>query len=147
MEIAIIADDKKKGLLVEFCLAYLGILSKHRVYATSKTAKYIQDTAGLKVESLSPGDLGGIEQLTSRISYNEIDLLIFLRDPLQEDYTSRVNVSEVLRACDLHNIPVATNIGTAEVIVHAIERGDFGWREIENPRSDYNMRRKGRYYK
>ena len=145
MEIAIIADDIKKGLAVEFTLAYKSVLSKHNLYATGKTAKYIIEGTGLEVEAMSAGDLGGIEQLTSRITYNEIDIVLFFRDPNLLDYSRRLKENELLRMCDMNNIPVGTNIGAAESLVMAMERGDFGWREIENPRSSFNLARKNRY--
>ena len=136
MEIAIIASDKKKELAVEFCIAYCGILSKHHMCATSKTAKYISEATGLQVESLFTGSLGGTEQITSRISYNEIDLLLFFRNTAEDS----LHINEdnaLLRACDIYNIPVATNIATAEVLVRALERGDLDWREYVNPKTNY----------
>ncbi|MCL2212425.1 MAG: methylglyoxal synthase [Oscillospiraceae bacterium] len=148
MEIAIIADDNKKGLAVEFCIGYVNVLNKHRLFGTWTTAKYIKDNTGLDVEAVNSGDIGGIEQLTSRITYNEIDLLLFFRDPHLLDYSRRALENEMLRMCDVNNIPVATNIGTAEALVMAMDRGDFGWREIENPRSNFNVMRnkRQRYY-
>ena len=136
MEIAIIADDKKKELAVEFCIAYCGILSKHHLCATSKTAKYITEATGLAVESLFTGSLGGTEQITSRISYNEIDLLLFFRNT-STDYMYVGDDINLLRACDTYNIPVATNLATAEVLVRALERGDLNWREYVNPKTNY----------
>ena len=80
MEIAIIADDKKKELMTQFCIAYCGILSKHHLCATHITGKYIADATGLEIEQLLPGEIGGAEQIVSRIAYNEIDMLLFFRD-------------------------------------------------------------------
>ena len=140
MEIAIIADDKKKELMVEFCIAYCGILTKHRLCATSKTAKYISESTGMKIESLMSGSLGGAEQVTSRIAYNEIDLLLFFRDTTKEGYINSDDI-DMLRMCDVYNVPVATNLATAEILVRALERGDLDWREIVNPRSVYNQRK------
>ena len=139
MEIVIIADDNKKGLAVEFCMAYTGVLAKHRLSATGKTAKYISENTGLSIEAVNAGDLGGIEQITSRVTYNEVDLLLFFRDPIGGSYSKRTKENELLQMCDLINIPVATNIGTAESLILAMERGDFGWREIENPLSNFNV--------
>ncbi|MBO5744648.1 MAG: methylglyoxal synthase [Clostridia bacterium] len=140
MEIAIIADDKKKELMVEFCIAYCGILTQHRLCATSKTAKYISEATGMKIESLLSGSLGGAEQVTSRIAYNEIDLLLFFRDTQKEGYINTDDI-DMLRMCDVYNVPVATNLATAEVLVRALERGDLAWREFVNPRSEYNRRK------
>ena len=140
MVIAIVADDKKKELMVEFCIAYCGILSKHSLCATSRTARYISDATGMKIESLLSGSLGGTEQLATRVLYNEIDLLIFFRDTSPEGYSDPDDI-DMLRMCDVYNIPVATNIASAEVLVRALDRGDFDWREIVNPRSELNKRK------
>ena len=136
MEIAIIADDKKKELAVDFCIAYCGILSRHHMCATSKTAKYISEATGLAVESLFTGSLGGIEQITSRISCNEFDLLLYFRST-EENTVHAGEDAQLLRACDVYNIPIATNIATAEVLVRALDRGDLDWREYVNPKSQY----------
>lgn len=143
MEIAIIADDRKKELMVEFCIAYCGILSKHRLCATSKTAKYITEATGMTIESLMTGSLGGAEQVTSRIACNEVDLLLFFRDTAR-DSTDINDVVEMLRMCDLYNVPVATNLATAEVLVRALENGDLDWRNVVNPRSEFNQRKNTR---
>lgn len=140
MVIAIIADDKKKELMVEFCIAYCGILTKHSLCATSKTARYIGEATGMKIESLLSGSLGGTEQLATRIAYNEIDLLIFFRDTSKEGYSDPDDI-DMLRMCDVYNIPVATNIASAEILVRALDRGDLDWREIVNPRSEFNKRK------
>ena len=147
MDIALIADDTKKELMTQFCIAYCGILSKHNICATSTTGKYVSEATGLEIEKLLAGEHGGQQQITSKISYNEIDVLLYFRstsptmDPAIEE--SDYNL---LRMCDVHNVPVATNIATAEVLICALERGDLDWREIVNPRSDYNRRRRGILY-
>lgn len=137
MEIAIMAHDIKKELMAQFCIAYCGILSKHNLCATSITAKYISDATGLTIERLLAGDQGGEQQITSRVAYNEIDLLLYFRDTRPSSEYDDVE-HELLRMCDLYNIPVATNIATAEALVCALDRGDLSWREFLNPRSDYN---------
>lgn len=137
MVIAIIADDKKKELMVQFCIAYCGILSKHNLCATSKTARYISEATGLKMESLLSGSLGGTEQITTRIAYNEIDLLLFFRDTSKMGYFDPDDI-DLLRMCDIYNVPAATNLASAEVLVRALDRGDLDWREIVNPRSEIN---------
>ena len=141
MTIALIAHDAKKELMVQFCIAYCGILSKHNLCATSITAKYISDATGLNIERLLTGEQGGEQQIASRIAYNEIDVLLDFRDTRPSDFVDPVE-HELFRMCDLYNIPVATNIATAEVIITALDRGDLDWREIYNPRSAYNQRRK-----
>lgn len=138
MEIAIIAHDTKKELMTEFCIAYCGILSKHNLCATGTTAKYISEATGLKIERLLSGEHGGEEQIASRIAYNEIDVLLYFRDTNPKNIFNEVE-NNLLRMCDQYNIPVATNIATAEVVVCALGRGDLDWRDIVNPRSDYNL--------
>ena len=133
MEIAIIADDNKKELMAQFCIAYCGILSRHHLHATHSTGKYIADATGLDIETYMPGSVGGTEQINSRISYNEIDIVFYFRstDPEKEVYESDMNL---LRLCDVYNIPLATNIATAEALIHALEKGDLDWRDIVNPK-------------
>ena len=130
MEIAIIANDKKKELITEFCIAYCGVLAKHNLCATATTGKYICEATGLKVTRMLTGSHGGAEQIAARIAYNEIDLVIFLRDP-NSDAEYIDNTLQVIRLCDSHNIPVATNIATAEALILALGRGDLDWREIQ----------------
>ncbi len=130
MEIAIIADDKRKELMTQFCIAYCGILSRHNLSSTQVTGKYISDATGLAIELLMSGE-GGSEQIASRIAYDEIDALFYFRDPSRE---SRPFENELLRLCDLHNVPVATNIATGEVLVMALDSGALDWRRIVNPR-------------
>ena len=141
MEIAIIADDKKKELMTQFCIAYCGILCKHNLCATGITVKYISEATGLKIERLLSGAHGGAQQITSRVAYNEIDLLIYFRDT-SKDVVFDEEEYNLLRMCDVYNIPVATNIATAEVLVTALENGGLDWREIVNPKSEYNHRNK-----
>ena len=141
MDIAIIADDNKKELMAQFCIAYCGILSRHHLCATDTTGRYISDATGLDIETFMPGSSGGTEQINSRISYNEIDLVFYFRstDPAKEPYEAELNL---LRLCDVYNIPLATNIATAEVLVQALDAGSFNWRDFINPRSEYNQRKK-----
>ena len=131
VEIAIIADDKKKELMTEFCIAYCGILSKHNICATAITAKFISEATGLNIERMLAGSQGGAEQIASRVAYNEIDLVLFFRDTSSDGFRNE-NDNELLRMCDIYNIPIATNIATAEVLVRALERGDLDWREYVN---------------
>ena len=137
MEIAIIAHDLKKELMTQFCIAYCGILSKHNLCATNITAKYISEATGLEIERLLAGEQGGEQQIASRIAYNEIDALLYFRDTRPTAVYDETE-HELLRMCDLYNVPVATNIATAEVIVTALDRGDLDWRAFVNPRSAYN---------
>ena len=132
MNIALIAHDSKKELLVQFCIAYCGILSKHNICATGTTGKMVAQATGLNIKSYLSGSQGGDQQMCARISCNEIDLLLFFRDPLSPK-PHEPNEMNLLRLCDVHNIPVATNIATAEALIHALERGDLDWRQIVNP--------------
>ena len=143
MQIAIIAHDLKKELMTQFCIAYCGILSKHRLCATSVTAKCISDATGLEIESYLPGTHGGEQQIASRIAYNEIDVLLYFRDTRANAVCSP-DEQELLRLCDYHNIPVATNIATAEIIINAMDRGELDWREFLNPSSEYNLSHRSR---
>ena len=129
MNIALIAHDSKKELLVQFCIAYCGILSRHNLSATATTGKQVAQATGLEIQKYLSGAQGGGEQIAARISCNEIDLLIFFRDPISPK-PHEPNEMDLLRLCDVHNIPLATNIATAEALIHALERGDLDWREI-----------------
>ncbi len=144
MEIAIIADDTKKELITQLCIAYCGTLSKHSICATSTTGAYISEATGLKIEKLLSGTQGGEQQIASRISFDEIDVLFYFR-PTTPRNDAQVNAVEqnLLRLCDVHNVPVATNIATAEIIVSALERGELDYREFINPRSEYNIKHRG----
>lgn len=139
MEIAIIAHDLKKELMAQFCIAYCGILSKHNLCATALTAKYISEATGLHIDKLMSGEQGGEQQIASRIAYNEIDVLLYFRDTRATNVNNAVE-HELLRMCDIYNVPVATNIATAEVVITALDRGDLDWREIVNPRSTSGRR-------
>jgi len=141
MEIAIIADDKKKELMTQFCIAYCGILAKHNLCATGITGKYISEATGLHIERMLSGAHGGAQQITSRVAYNEIDLLIYFRDTAKETIYDEESAN-LLRMCDVYNVPVATNIATAEVLVTALSQGGLDWREIVNPKSEMNQKKK-----
>lgn len=133
MNIALIAHDKKKELMVDFCIAYKAILQEHNLFATGTTGSIVMEATGLHVYCFSPGPHGGEQQISARVSLNEIDLVIFLRDPLTaREYEPDIN--SLLRLCDAHNIPFATNIATAEMLIKGLERGDLSWREIVNPK-------------
>lgn len=134
MNIALIAHDKKKELMVQFCIAYKWILGEHKLCATGTTGKLIGEATGIDVHRFLSGPLGGDQQIGARIAYNEIDLVIFLRDPLTA-HAHEPDINALLRLCDLHNIPVATNIATAEVLIQGVARGDLSWRDLVNPGS------------
>ena len=127
MTIALIAHDAKKELMIQFCIAYCGILSRHTLCATGTTGKQVAEATGLRIQRYLSGS-----QIAARISCNEIDVLLFFRDPINRK-ASEPNEMNLLRLCDVHNVPVATNIATAEALIMALERGDLDWREIGNP--------------
>ena len=133
MNIALIAHDSKKELMTQFCIAYCGVLSRHNLCATSTTGKLVADATGLDIFKFMSGAQGGEQQIASRIACNEIDLLLFFRDPISVK-PGEPDESGLLRLCDVRNIPFATNIATAEALIHALERGDLDWRDIVNPK-------------
>ena len=134
MNIALISHDAKKELMVQFCIAYCGILSRHNLCATGTTGKMVSEATGLTIQKFLSGSQGGDQQIASRIACNEIDLLLFFRDPINAK-PSEPNEMTLLRLCDVHNIPMATNIATAEVLIHGLERGDLDWRDIVHPQN------------
>ena len=129
MNIGFIAHDAKKVLMQSFCIAYRGILSKHTIYATGTTGRLIEEATNLPVHKFLAGHLGGEQQFGSLIEHNEIDLVIFLRDPLNPK-SHEPDIANVVSLCDTHNIPIATNLATAELLIKALERGDLDWREL-----------------
>lgn len=129
MTVALIAHDTKKELMVQFCIAYCGILSRHNLIATGTTGKTVSEATGLQITYFLAGSQGGAQQIASRIGCDEIDLLLIFRDPLNPKQ-SEPDEQALLRLCDVYNIPVATNIATAEVLIHGLENGDLDWREI-----------------
>ncbi len=129
MNIAFIAHDAKKKLMQNFCIAYRGILVKHDLYATGTTGRLIEEVTNLGIHKYLAGHLGGSQQIGAAIEANEIDLVIFLRDPLTQK-VHEPDVNNVMRLCDMHNIPVATNLATAELLIKSLDRGDLEWREM-----------------
>lgn len=132
MNIALMAHDDKKELMVQFCIAYCGILSRHNLCATGTTGKLVSEATGLKITQFLSGSQGGDQQIEARIACNEIDLLLVFRSQEPKPYEPKEG--NLLRLCDVHNIPVATNIATAEALIHSLERGDLDWRDIVNPK-------------
>lgn len=128
MNIGFVAHDSKKKLMQNFCIAYRGVLSKHSLYATGTTGRLIEEAANLPVHKYLAGHLGGTQQLGAQIENNEIDLVIFLRDPVTMK-SHEPDVNTIVRVCDANNIPLATNLATAELLIKALDRGDLEWRE------------------
>jgi len=127
MNVALIAHDNKKKLMENLCIAYRHILSKHKIYATGTTGQLVEEATNLPISKYLAGHLGGEQQMSAQVALNDIDLVIFLRDPLhQKQYEP--DISSVLRLCDVHNIPVASNLATAEALLLALDNGDLDWR-------------------
>ena len=129
MNISLIAHDAKKKLMQNFCIAYRGILSKNQLYATGTTGRLIEEVTNLSVHKYLAGHLGGEQQIGAQIEHNQIDLVIFLQDPLTSK-THEPNVGNIMKLCDIHNIPLATNLASAELLIKSLDRGDLEWREM-----------------
>ena len=131
MNVALMSHDNKKDLMVQFCTAYAGILSQHNIYATNATGNMVASSTGLKVHCFLSYGHGGSQQIGSRIAYNEFDLVLFFNDPNNDKMAEEV--SYISRLCDKNNIPFASNIGTAEMLVLGLARGDLDWRNMYHP--------------
>ena len=129
MKVGLLAHDSKKKLMQNFCIAYRGILTRHELYATGTTGTLIEEVTNLKIHKFLPGETGGVRQLTSQIEQGNLDMIIFLRDPSPE-YDGEPDLSSVIRLCDMYNIPIATNLATAELLIHALQRGELEWRNV-----------------
>ncbi len=127
MNVGLIAHNSKKTLMQNFCIAYRGILCKHELFATDTTGRLVEEVTNLSVHKFLAGHLGGEQQFGSQIESNEMDLVIFLRDP-QTPKSHEPDISNIFKLCDIHNIPLATNLATAELLIKALDRGDLDWR-------------------
>lgn len=137
MNIAFLAHDKKKELMVQFCTAYKSVLTKHDLFATATTGRLIADHTGLPLTLLLSHKQGGHQQINARIAYNEIDLVILFTDPNNVDTWDDEQLMETIRHCDKHNVPVATNLACAEMLILGLQRGDLDWREMFRKPSRY----------
>lgn len=133
MKIALIAHDRKKDNLVEFAIAYTEILKEHDLYATGTTGMRVMEATGLHIHRFSSGPLGGDQQIGAMIAMNEMDMIIFFRDPLTAQ-PHEPDVSALIRLCDVYNVPLATNMGTAEVLLKGLQEGFIDWRLIQERR-------------
>lgn len=129
MKIALIAHDKKKNDMVQFTTAYKYILEKHTLYATGTTGLRIAEATGLTVHRFCSGPLGGDQEIGALIAQNAMDMVIFFRDPLTAQ-PHEPDISALMRLCDVYAVPLATNMGTAEILIHGLERGDLNWRSV-----------------
>lgn len=133
MNIALMSHDNRKDLMVQFCTAYAGILSKHTLFATNTTGHMVSDATGLDIHCFLSYAHGGSQQIGARIAYNEIDLVLFFDDPNSTGMAE--DVTYISRLCDQNNIPYASNIATAEMLILGLARGDLDWRDIVNPKN------------
>ena len=137
MNIAFLAHDKKKELMVQFCTAYKSVLMKHNLFATATTGRLIADNTGLPITLLLSHKQGGHQQINARIAYNEIDLVLLFTDPNNTDPWDDNQMLETIRHCDKHNVPIATNLGSAEMFIMGLQRGDLDWREMYHTKPKY----------
>ncbi len=141
MNIALIAHDKNKKDMVQFTHAYQPYLVKHALFATGTTGKLIHEKTGLDIKCFRSGPLGGDQEIGAMVAKNEIDMVIFFRDPLTAQ-PHEPDISALLRLCDVYNIPLATNMGSAEILVRALERGDIEWRYIVHDNKERELEKK-----
>jgi len=128
----LMSHDNKKELMIQFCTAYCGILARHTLCATNSTGKQVSEATGLPINLFLSHEHGGIQQIGARIAYNEIDMVLFFDDPHSTDLCD--DVQHICRLCDEYNVPFASNVATAEVLIHGLSRGDLDWRDIVNPK-------------
>lgn len=131
MNVALIAHDKKKNMMIEFCKKHKDLLSKHTLFATGTTGKMISEATGLKVNRFLSGPLGGDQQIGAKVASGEMNLVIFFRDPLTAQ-PHEPDVSALLRLADVHAVPLATNLSTAEVMLNCLEFGNLDWNGLVN---------------
>lgn len=129
MKIALIAHDLKKEEIITFSIAYQHILAKHELFATGTTGKVITEATDLPIHRFKSGPLGGDQQIGAMVADNEMDMVIFFRDPLTAQ-PHEPDITALMRLCDVYQIPLATNLAASEIFLHGLERGDFKWREI-----------------
>ncbi|MFO1444629.1 methylglyoxal synthase [Bacillus sp. Bva_UNVM-123] len=134
MNIALIAHDKKKNDLVSFVTAYKNIFANHNLFATGTTGSRIINETGLDIHRFQSGPLGGDQEVGSYVANNKMDIVIFFRDPLTAQ-PHEPDVSALIRLCDVYSVPLATNMGTAEILIKGLERGDLSWRTFVNGKS------------
>ena len=137
MNIAFLAHDKKKELMVQFCTAYKSVLEKNNLLATATTGRLIADNTGLPITLLLSHKQGGHQQINARIAYNEIDLVLLFADPNYSDPWDDAQMIETIRHCDKHNVPIATNLASAEMSIMGLQRGDLDWREMLRTKPRY----------
>lgn len=145
MNVAFVAHDHKKEEMIAFTIAYQALFQSHTLFATGTTGRLIMENTDLDIMTFKSGPLGGDQQIGAMVSQNELDLLVFFRDPLVAQ-PHEPDITALLRLCDVYGIPVATNMATAELLVHALERGDFHWRDVIHQRRPSNVAQLKRSY-
>ena len=130
MNITLMAHDKKKELMIQFCTAYKSILAKHSLSATATTGRLVSEATGLPVSLFLSRNQGGHQQVDARIAYNEIDLVILFSDPNDNDAWEDQCIMQTMHLCDAYNVPLATNLASAEMMILGLQRGDLDWREM-----------------
>ncbi|OIJ15826.1 methylglyoxal synthase [Anaerobacillus arseniciselenatis] len=138
MKIALIAHDKKKPEMVQFAIAYESILKEHELYSTGTTGTRVMEATSLQIERFKSGPLGGDQQIGALVANNEMDLVLFFRDPLASQ-PHEPDITALIRLCDVYGIPLATNMATGEILVKGLGRGDFQWRKIVNPKVEKDV--------
>ena len=134
MNITLLAYDKKKELMVQFCTAYKSVLAKHNLSATAITGRLVAEATGLPITLFLSHNQGGHQQVDARIAYNEIDLVLMFTDPNSMDPWEDQQIVQTIHLCDTHNVPVATNLASAEMLILGLQRGDLDWREMIRPK-------------
>ena len=134
MNITLMAHDKKKELMVQFCTAYKSILAKHNLSATDTTGRLVAEATGLPVTLFLSHSQGGHQQVNARIAYNEIDMVLLFSDPNGMDPWEDQQIVQTIHLCDTHNVPIATNLASAEMLILGLQRGDLDWREMVKPK-------------
>ena len=134
MNITLMAHDKKKELMVQFCTAYKSILAKHNLCATATTGRLVMETTGLPVSLFLSSHQGGHQQVDVRIAYNEVDMVILFADPNGNDSWEDQRIMQTIHLCDSYNVPCATNLASAEMLILGLQRGDLDWRETIKPK-------------
>lgn len=134
MNICLMAEDKKKELMIQFCIAYKSVLQHHSLYATATTGRLISDATGLPISLFLSHNQGGHQQVDARISYNELDMVLMFADPNQSNPMEDQQLVNTIHLCDKNNIPVATNLASAEMLILGLQRGDLDWREMLTPK-------------
>jgi len=127
MNIALLSHDRKKELMIQFCIAYSGILAKHHICATNTTGRVVGEATGLPISLYLSHQHGGSQQIGARIAYNEIDMVLFFTDPQSHELDE--DLDYITRLCDQYNVPFATNVATAEMLIMGLARGDLDWRD------------------